>query len=203
MMNEKGFGSFEVLTILVVIICIVAFLLYQVLGNTASQKFKTMIENANSFGRTIVNNPNSFSSQNTIYLDEAINDGSIKSIKSPFGGICDGAETKYYRDENGVSKVNLRCGDYLIDNLKIGDTSPSIYKISKWSTKKPSGKDVEEKVLYNCLSNGSELYNNYMEDLYLVYMIRRDYGVDVYSLDDISECQVVSKTFYRTKEVAE
>lgn len=201
MINNKGFGKFETLTIIVVIICIIAFFLYQTLEVSDDRKIKLIRESATSFGRTMINNSTSFRNQNNIYLDEAIDEGSVKKIKSPFGGFCDGSESRFYRDSRGNSKINFRCGEYLIEDVRVDDaSSATMYKVGNWSANKPRSSNVEEKVLYNCSSNGSELYPNYMEDLYLVYKINRDYSSDYYSIDNITECSVVKKTFYRTKE---
>ena len=61
--------------------------------------------------------------------------------------------------------------------------------------------DMEERILYNCKSNGKEMYDRYYEELYFVYEINKKYDTDYYSVSDIKDCELVSKTFYRTKEL--
>ena len=41
----------------------------------------------------------------------------------------------------------------------------------------------------------------YYDELYFVYEINKKYGTDYYFADTVKDCKVVSKTFYRTKEL--
>ena len=56
-------------------------------------------------------------------------------------------------------------------------------------------------VLYNCKDGDSEKYPEYYEELYFVSRVNIDYGTSHYFARDVSStCEVLSKTFYRTKE---
>jgi hypothetical protein len=203
MTNNFGFGRFEILTVIVLIMCIFAFLMYSILGGADNQKFSTMIDDAINFSKVVSTNSNSFHNTETIYLDEVINEGLISKMKSPFSSkSCDVTESKIeYID--GYPYVTLKCDNYLIDKTKINSKSNvTIYKVGNWTTKKKNSDD-EEKVMYNCSNNGKELYSSYYEELYLVSKLNADNGTSYFFIDDASsDCDSVSKTFYRTKEVA-
>lgn len=201
MKNNKGIGKFELLTILVFGTALIALLLWFILNNATKEKYSTMRKSAASLSQTISANMDSFHNTNIAYLGEAINEGLISAIKSPFSGNdCSISESKL-KIENGKSSVTLRCDNYLISDTHIGGSYDdiTIYKVSDWKEAKPKGK-AEEKILYNCLDGGKEKYSEYAEEEYFVGLINNDYGSDHYKADTIkNECIVVSKTFYRTK----
>ncbi len=201
MMNEKGFGKFEVLTVIVVLLAIFAYLMYSLLGGASKQKISSMKDSAISFGRTVIHDNNSFVNPNNIYLEEAIENGLMNKIKSPVSsGYCDEAESKFMMI-NGSIHITLKCGDYVINESPIEDKADmKVYKVGEWSTEKPSEGNVQEKVLYNCTENGKEIFENYVDELYLIYKVNKTYSVSNYSVNEISECNVVSNTFYRTME---
>ena len=199
MKNNKGFGKFEVLTVIVILLCIFAFLAYSFLGGTSKQKVDTMKENALNFSKTVTTNVASFHNVDVVYLGEAIEEKVIGNIKNPFGsGNCDAGESKVtYRD--GQAFVTLKCGEYLIEDEKFSDKEKvDIFHVGDWTTKKIS-KDYEKKKLYNCQDKGKDIYSDYYEELYLVAKVNKDYNTDYYFVDEIDICNVVSKTFYRTK----
>lgn len=201
MKNNKGFGKYELITVIVILMVIVAFLLWRFLGDANSEKYNTMKKSATVLSQTITTNFDSFHNTETAYLGEAIREGFISPIKSPFSGNeCSSIESKIEM-KNAKAMVTLRCDDYLIDGANAGDSYDKIhiYKVSDWSLKKPEGK-VEKRVLYNCLDGGTEKYEEYTEELYFVSLINNDYGSDHYDAKSIkNECKVVSKTFYRVK----
>ena len=202
MKNNKGMGKFEVLTMIVLIMAIIAYILWYFINGSSGQKFNTMKKNAVNLSKTVSTNINSFHNTENVYLGEAINEGLIPVIKSPFSGKdCSISESKVVMEKD-MPKVTLRCDDYLIDSLDVNENydNITIYKVSDWSLNK-SNEDDEEKVLYNCLVNGQEDYKEYYEESYFILLINRDYGKNYYSIDEINNsCRVVSNTFYRTKE---
>lgn len=201
MKNNKGFGKFEVLTMIVIILLIGAYLMYSSLGGISSQKLKTMKNSAIKFSDAVNTNISSFHNTETIYLGEVIDEGLLSKIKSPFSsGNCDETESKV-EIIGGLPYVTLKCDNYLLDKIK-PDNSDSvlIYKVGEWSTKKPGG-DSEEKTLYNCSISGKDMFDHYKEELYMVSRINKQEGTDYYFADGVAEtCEAKTKTFYRTKK---
>lgn len=203
MKNNKGMGKFEVLTMIVLIMAIIAYILWYFINGSNGQKFNTMKKNAVNLSKTVSTNINSFHNTENVYLGEAINEGLIPVIKSPFSGKdCSISESKVVM-ENDMPVVTLRCDDYLIDGVRFSGNynDVPIYKVGEWTTEKITGNNVEERVLYNCMDGGKEKYPEYYEELYFVSRINDDYGRSHYFASTVdTDCPVVSKTFYRTKE---
>lgn len=204
MKNNKGFLKIEVMTVIVLLLVVFAFLFYVFLTGTGNQKYETMKDNAISFSKAVTTNIASFHYTNTVYLEEAIDEGFLKSIRSPFGGgTCDIYESKVDTVE-GKTYATLRCGKYLLDAADFANTEEvPVYEVSEWSAKKLEGDNVEEKELYNCLDDDKEVFEQYTEELNFVYHYNKKYGTDEYFVDSFkesSECEIVTKTFYRTKE---
>lgn len=204
MTNNKGFIKFEVLTIFVLVIGVVAGGLYFILGSTNKQKYDTFKDNAISFGKTVSTNNNSFHNLENVYLDEVLDENLLKNnIKNPFAaGYCDGGESKVVL-KNGKSYVTLKCGEYLIDDTNMNDKDNiSIYTVTEWTDKELTGDNVESKTLYNCVdANGKELFDKYLEELYMVYRINKEFDNSYYSSSEISDCNVISKEMYREKKL--
>ena len=203
MRNNKGGIKYELVTIILLGLIIFAFLFYVLLGGLSKHKVKTMKENAITFSKTVATNIASFHNVDTVYLGEAINEKVIERIKNPVGtGDCDITESKVSFD-NGKPLVTLRCGEYLIDNEKaVDEESMKIYKVGKWKEEKI--KDGEEKTLYNCEKDGKLVYSDYYEELYFISKVNKDNDTDYYFAKDIKDtCKVVSKSFYREKELVE
>ena len=60
----------------------------------------------------------------------------------------------------------------------------------------------EKKELYNCKENGKEVFDDYKEDGYFVYQTNKKYGTSNFYPEDVKDCNIVTKTFYRKiKEV--
>lgn len=204
MKNNKGIGKFELLTMLVIGMVVFCLVMWYFLGVANKEKYTTMRKDALNLKNTVLTNANSFTDDRVIYLGQVVTSGFVSAIKSPFTGKdCSFAESKV-ETENGISKTTLRCDNYLIDAYRINtdyDNVP-IYKVSDWTEKKLSGKNVEEKILYNCLDGGKEKYDEYVEGQYLVSLVNNDYGSNHYNVNTIqNECIVVNKTFYRTKKL--
>ncbi len=203
MMNNKGFMRFEVMTIL--FIGIVAFCggAFFILKGANGQKISTMNSNGLRLSEVVVTNNSSFRNLNTVYLEEVINEELISNIKNPFGaGNCDVTESKVDMIK-GEPYATLKCGEYLIDKQNIKDVNEvKLFKVSPWQEEKLEGDNVEEKVFYNCKKDDKNLFENYVEEGYLVAKINYEYDTYYYFKDNITdECdEIVEKTFYRTKE---
>ncbi|MBQ9018888.1 MAG: hypothetical protein IJ097_01075 [Bacilli bacterium] len=200
-MKNKGFGKFEVLTMIVLLMAIIAYILWYFLAGSDSQKFNTMKKNAINFSKVVSTNNNSFHNTEHVYLGEVITEGLIPNVKSPFSGKdCSVSDSKVDFD-NDLPLVTLQCDNYLIDAVRFsGDyNNVPIYKVGKWQTEKPK-KNYEEKVLYNCMDGTKEKYPEYYEELYFVFRINEDFGRSHFFASTIgNDCRVVTKTFYRTK----
>ena len=202
-MKNNGMGKFEVLVMIVLFMAIVAYILWYFLSGSDGQKFNTMKKNAVNLSKTVSTNINSFHNTETVYLGEAINEGLLPAIKSPFTGKeCSISESKVEMEKD-MPAVTLRCDNYLIEKVRFSGNynDVPIYKVSEWKEEKPSGNNVEEKTLYNCIDGGSEKYPEYYEELYFVVRVNDDYGHSHYFASTVdTDCKVVTKTFYRTKE---
>lgn len=203
MRNNKGFGKFEVLTVMVICLIIFCVLFYTILGASPTRKMKTMQEDAISFTKTATTNSNSFHNTETFYLKEVIDEKLMDEINNPFGkGSCSSEESKIEIEEDGFAYTTLKCGKYLIDHAIVTDGKKvDVYEVGEWKDTKE--KNDEEKTLYNCIKDGKEIYDDYYEELYFVYRINKDYQKDYYFATEVkSICKVVSKNQYRSKKLA-
>ncbi len=200
MKSNKGFGKFEVLTIMVVLLIIFCILSMNLFGGVSKQRIETMKKSATSFTSSVTTNIDTFHNTEKVYLQEVIDEELIRPIKSPVGGgKCSGADS-YVELIDGMPYVTLNCNNVLIEKENFVNKDINVYKVSKWMSKKTKD-DMEERILYNCKSNGKEIFDRYYEELYFVYEINKKYGTDYYFASNVKDCEVVSKTFYRTKEL--
>lgn len=200
MKSNKGFGKFEVLTIMVVLLIIFCILSMNLFGGVSKQKIETMKKSATSFTSSVTTNIDTFHNTEKVYLQEVIDEKLIRPIKSPVGGgECSGADS-YVELIDGMPYVTLNCNNVLIEKENFVNKDINVYKVSKWMSKKTKD-DMEERILYSCKSNGKEIFDRYYEELYFVYEINKKYGTDYYFASNVKDCEVVSKTFYRTKEL--
>lgn len=202
-MKNKGIGRIEIITMILIFMVVFSLVMWYFIGVANRERYTTMRKSASSMSLTLATNINSFHNSDVVYLGEAVREGYIKGVSSPFSGKnCSLTESKIVM-ENAKAKVTLRCDNYLIDNedaSKDYEDVP-IYKVSDWKETKPKGK-VEEKVLYNCIDGDEELYSEYYEELYFVSLINKDFGSTHYNASTIEdECEVITKTFYRTKKL--
>lgn len=204
MRNNKGFGTKELAIIALGVIFIFTGLMMSILGGASKQKAITFNENALTFSKTIIANQSSFVNPEYVYLQEAIDQELIKNIHNALGrGDCDPTQSKVVTSDGHVY-TTLKCGKYLIDNYEIKDTKDiEIYEVSEWSEKKPSGKNVEERVLYNAIDSGKNMFDEYYEDSYLAYLVGKEANRPIRTFDSIERItgmKTDGKTYYRTKE---
>ena len=207
MKNNKGFGTREVMIVVLLMLSVSAFLAASILDGADQQKFKTFKENASTFTKTVVTNQSSFYNVDVIYLGEAVNEGFIKDIKNTLGtGKCDQANSKVvFKD--GKTYTTFKCGKYMIDNEEIKALdSLDVYEVSEWTDKKITGDDVEEITLYNVEDGGKVKFDDYYEEVYLIYKVNDTYNELCRSLEAIerkTSLKVIEKKFYRTKKLIE
>lgn len=200
MINNKGFGRFEVLTIIVLLMGVCAYFMYTIIQGSSKEDFQTMKNDAVKFSNAVVVNYETFHNSNFVYLGEVIDEKLMKEVKNPVGkGSCSISDS-FVKVVDRKSYTTLKCGDYLIDNANVSSSTDNvqIYQVTDWSDEQKTPDD-EEALLYNCLENGVEKYPEYYGENYLIYLINKEYGTDYYSTASITECSPVSKTFYRTK----
>ena len=200
MMNNKGFAKHEVLTVIALIIVIIAIILGLTLDTGNSQKFKTMKMSAQAFGNVVGGQMEGFDVYlNEHYLSEVLDNNMMDEIKSPFSGNgCDVNESKVYV-VNGRKYVTLRCDEYLINNEDSDKVdSMKIYKVSEWSEEQLT-EDDQVVTVYNCVSNGKEVFDTYLEQFNFIYNVNKEFNTEVDNISAINKtCEVKSKTMYRT-----
>ena len=196
---NKGIGRFESLTIMFVMIIFIAIGLYFILGAADDSRFKTMDKNSLGFVDMVTRNDEAFMTYRTYYLQEAMDDGYVKQILSPFGK-CDVNESKVdYDSENVKYYVTLKCGDYLIKNRDYLDKSTKIYKVGKWTDTR-TGKDDEAVTKYSCDNCGVD---GYFEEALFVYYYNKANGTSYTYIDEVKQvAKVTSKEQYRTLDLA-
>ncbi len=199
MKNNKGFGKFEVLTIIVVLMGIGAFLAYQFLGGTSLKKVGTMRDSASSFVRTAVVHKDEFSNSQFVSLDEVIIEQYMKDIKNPAGkGNCSRSESFIEFEDHG-NFITLVCGDFIINHVRSNDLkNAKIYQMGELSEKKSSDTDLEF-TYYNCTTNGSKVFKDDYLEHYFVYKINQKFGTRYLFADSVSKtCTLEKKTYYRS-----
>ena len=170
--NNKGYGKFEVLTMIVVLMVIGAFLAYSILGNSEPQKFATMRKDAKNFAKTVVNNLSAAENAKDAYtLGSVVDEGLMNEIDNPFGDdSCNIFESKV--ELPGSDRyVTLRCGEYLIDHVNVKSGKYDIYKVTDWKEKATDG-DSQSKTLYNCQETNGLLFEEYMDEIGLIYSLQ-------------------------------
>jgi len=200
--NNLGYGKFEVLTVIVVLLGIGAFLGYTILGigNNDSSKFKTMRKDADSFARTVINNLND-GDREVFTLAEVIDEGLFTDVINPFGeGNCDIFESRV--EMPGTSRLlTFKCGDYIINDGDIKAGKYDIYKVSNWKETATDENSISAEV-YNCKEGEKLLFEDYLEADSFVYALRKTNGVDVNNIDEAkAACNVDVKTMYRDLEL--
>lgn len=202
MKNNLGYGKFEVLTIIVVLMIIGAFLAYTILGNSEPQKYSAMRKDGNNFGKVVINNLND-GDRKVFTLAEVIDEGLIQDVVNPFGeGNCDIYESRV--EMSGNSRIlTFRCGDYIISNGDIKSGKYDIYKVSKWKDEATNEKSVSA-VVYNCQEEDGLLFDDYLEADSFVYGLRKSYGIDINNIEDAKKsCDIIEKTMYRDLELVD
>lgn len=203
MKNNKGFAKYELITVIVLVLVVFAYLMNCVLGGTSNTKIQALKESALNFSKAVSINVSQFNNFEVVYLKEAYEEKVLETLKNPFGsGNCDEAESKI-EFVNGQPHVTLKCGNYALFNEDFSDPkNVDVYEVSDWTT--TAKDDSEQKDLYNCVKDNKDLFNDYYEDLYLVSRINHDYNTSFYSASDVKDfCDLEKKTFYRSKKLIE
>lgn len=200
MRNNMGFGKFEVMTMITLLLVVFCVLAYLLLNGVSNQKIDTMKDNAISFSKVVTTNIASFHNTETVFLGEAIDENLLGDIKSPFGGGVCSREESFVHLEDGLPYVTLKCGNHLIENTNFSSKDINVYIVSEWSENKKNDDD-EETTLYNCEDGGEIAFDQYYPELYFVYQSNKKFDGNAYFADGVHNCEVVTKKFYRSRKV--
>ncbi len=207
---KSGFGTYEMLTVCVMLLVIVVGLLAYVFSTDYTEKYDVMQYNARMFSLTASNlyMDENYSGKmgDTVYYLQMILDLKLTSqIKNPFQGdkYCDSYRSKVeIRDDKKY--VTLECGNYLIyqqDSLKEPYT---IYQVSNWSNVQ-SGFTNQIVDFYNYKKDGIDLFDEDLELGMFLYKYNFEMGTDYQKIDEIPDQEnIVKTTRYRhLKEVTD
>ena len=204
MINNRGLGKFETLTLVVVLMAVGAFLLYNVLGAAGSQDYSKFRTDAVNFNKAVFSNLDTFKNPDFVTLAEVVSHNLVDDFKSPFSKEkCDKAES-FVISEGSSRYVTLKCDEYLIDNVLANDLDKApVFKVGEWQEEAINEPNVQTAELYNCDNNGELLLDKYAVGSYLVFKVNSTFGENNYFPEGIKSCNVVKKTFYRTRELVE
>ena len=198
--NNKGWGSYEFLTVVVVCLILTIILLFVVFRLIDDEKFQVFKYNARTIGINAIDYQIN-SDFDTVYLYELVDDGYVTKMKIAFSGdkYCDLYESKVEFTDN-AKKVTLRCGEYLIYEQDVADEDYDIYKITDWSSKEMKGDNIDENTVYNIIVDGKEIFNEYYEEELFIKQVMAKYGKEYSSLNKIKKAyDVKEEEVYRER----
>lgn len=198
--NNKGWGSYEFLTVVVVCLILTIILLFVVFRLIDDEKFQVFKYNARTIGINAIDYQIN-SDFDTVYLYELVDDGYVTKMKNAFSGdkYCDLYESKVEFTDN-AKKVTLRCGEYLIYEQDVADEDYDIYKITDWSSKEMKGDNIDENTVYNIIIDGEEVFSDYYEEELFIKQVMNKYGKEYSSLNKIKKAyDVKEEEVYRER----
>lgn len=198
--NNKGWGSYEFLTVAVVCLILTIILLFVVFRLIDDEKFQVFKYNARTIGINAIDYQVN-SDFDTVYLYELVDDGYVTKMKNAFSGdkYCDLYESKVEFTDN-AKKVTLRCGEYLIYEQDVADEDYDIYKITDWSSKEMKGDNIDENTVYNIIIDGEEVFSDYYEEELFIKQVMNKYGKEYSSLNKIKKAyDVKEEEVYRER----
>ena len=135
MKNNKGFAKYELITVIVLVLVVFAYLMNCVLGGTSNTKIQALKESALNFSKAVSINASEFNNFEVVYLKEAYEEKVLETLKNPFGaGNCDETESKI-EFVNGQPYVTLKCGNYALFNEDFSNPkNVDVYEVSDWTT---------------------------------------------------------------------
>ena len=113
--NKFGFGTYEVLTVCVMLLIIVVVALAYVFRTDYKEKYSVMEYNARMFSLSSTNLYIEEGTRNVYYLQMLLDKKIFSEVKNPFQGkkYCDSYNSKVeFKDDKKY--VTLECGNYLI-----------------------------------------------------------------------------------------
>ena len=188
-LDEKGKGSYEFLTVVVVCLILASILLVLSIRNGETDKRELFRYNAKTIGINAIDYEYRKASS-IVYLYELIDDGLVSEVKNNFSGdkFCDYYESKV-EFEDDKKLVTLKCGNYLIYRQDITEKDYSIYR-----------NNIDVKDVYSLTKNGKDLLGGYYEEGLFVKLVMDKYGEEYNSLKDIKkDFDVLEKKAYRKR----
>lgn len=206
MTNNKGLVLVELLTIIAFVAVVFAFASFVSFKNGDKRKYEVFAQNARDFATKVTSYRDEYVQYySEIYLDDIVSANYIKPFKNPFsgGGNCDLYESKVVIVSNSERYVTLKCGNYLIDSQNVSSSNYKVYKVSNWQEQMGSALEAETSKLYNYQKDGKTILDEYVVAKELVALYNDNENKKAKTIDDIdlNEYSVVTKTFYRTKEL--
>ena len=203
-LDEKGKGSYEFLTVVVVCLILASILLVLAIRNGEKEKREVFRYNAKTIGINAIDYEYRKASS-IVYLYELIDDGLVSEVKNNFSGdeFCDYYESKVeFADDKKL--VTLKCGNYLIYKQDITEKNYSIYKVNNWTFDELSGNNVDAKDVYSLTQNGNDLLGGYYEEDLFIKLVMDKYGEEYNSLKDIKkDYDVLEKKAYRKRALVD
>lgn len=203
--NESAFSRMELTTVLCLFLILIAVGLYNVTGSAKSGElsaFKRLADNYVSKATLYKNRYTSIN--NTYYLDDIIKKGFIEEMISPFNkkDECDHYESRVIMDPSTTHKdFKLKCENYVIEGIY--QKEYRIYKVGEWQESYDGTENIETEILYNYTKENEIMLDSYYTEKEFLIKLNKQENT---SFDDISVIEldgikVVSKAFYRTKEL--
>ena len=185
---KRGFGTYEMLTVFVVILIIVVICLSFVFKSDYKEKYAVMEYNARMFALSANNLSIETGSQGPFYLQELIDQKLSSSIKNPFKGgkYCDSLLSKVVI-KNQKKYVTLQCGNYLIYNQDTLDKEFTIYQVGSWKKGNSDDDNVQVEDFYNLVEDGKNLFDEDLEEGAFLYSYNMKKGTTYDSINDIPE----------------
>lgn len=206
MKDSKGLVLPELLAIIAFVAVVFALIAYVAFKDGNKRKYEVFAQNARDFATKVSNYRDEYIKfYDVIYLDDIVSDNYIKPFKNPFsgGGTCNLYESKVVTVSSNERYVTLRCGDYLIDSQAVSSGNYKVYKVSEWQEKIGASLEAESAKLYNYKKNGKLVLEDYVVEKEFIALYNKNELKNVSSMSDINlkEYNVITKTFYRTKEL--
>ena len=185
---KRGFGTYEMLTVFVVILIIVVICLSFVFKSDYKEKYAVMEYNARMFALSANNLSIDKGFQGPFYLQELIDQRLSSSIKNPFKGskYCDSLLSKVVIKKQ-KKYVTLQCGNYLIYNQDTLDKEFTIYQVGSWKKGNSDDDNVQVEDFYNLVEDGKNLFDEDLEEGAFLYSYNMKKGTTYDSINDIPE----------------
>lgn len=185
---KRGFGTYEMLTVFVVILIIVVICLSFVFKSDYKEKYAVMEYNARMFALSANNLSIETGSHGPFYLQELIDQRLSSSIKNPFKGskYCDSLLSKVVIKKQ-KKYVTLQCGNYLIYNQDTLDKEFTIYQVGSWKKGNSDDENVQVEDFYNLVEDGKNLFDEDLEEGAFLYSYNMKKGTTYDSINDIPE----------------
>lgn len=196
--NNRGFGTYEMLTVFVMMLIIVVVMLARVFKTDYKEKYSVMENNARMFALTANNLYLDEGIRNVYYLQMVMDKKLLSNIKNPFKGekYCDTYTSKVEIASN-KKFVTLECGNYLIYQQDSLDKNYSIYQVGAWSSKKPEGQ-LQEEVFYNYQKDEKDVFPDGLEEEIFLYEFNKANGTSYGDVQEIgASYQISNETKYR------